>query len=220
MLDQFLHYLTVERGLSENTTEAYHHDLSRFLNYLEQKGLRDISRVDRVNLRAFLLSLKRQGLSTRTVARNQVALRTFFRFLLLEGIVVVNPAEGLESPKTVKTLPEMLTSREVEQLLEQPDLSTPLGVRDRAMLEMLYATGMRISELVRLPVNQVNLESGYTLIYGKGSKERVVPLGSEAVQRIDRYLKTVRTSLLKGKESPYLFVGRSGKGMKIGRAHV
>jgi integrase/recombinase XerD len=107
----------------------------------------------------------------------------------------------------------MLTSREVEQLLEQPDLSTPLGVRDRAMLEMLYATGMRISELVRLPVNQVNLESGYTLIYGKGSKERVVPLGSEAVQRIDRYLKTVRTSLLKGKESPYLFVGRSGKGM-------
>jgi integrase/recombinase XerD len=213
MLDQFLHYLTVERGLSENTTEAYHHDLSRFLNYLEQKGLRDISRVDRVNLRAFLLSLKRQGLSTRTVARNQVALRTFFRFLLLEGIVVVNPAEGLESPKTVKTLPEMLTSREVEQLLEQPDLSTPLGVRDRAMLEMLYATGMRISELVRLPVNQVNLESGYTLIYGKGSKERVVPLGSEAVQRIDRYLKTVRTSLLKGKESPYLFVGRSGKGM-------
>lgn len=213
MLDQFLHYLTVERGLSENTIEAYHHDLSRFMNYLGQRGIEDISTVDKLNLRAFLLTLKRQGLSMRTIARNQVALRTFFRFLLLEGVLEANPSEELESPKTVKTLPEILTPREVEQLLEQPDLKTPLGVRDRAMLEMLYATGMRVSELVRLPMNQVNLEAGYAVIYGKGSKERVVPLGSEAIQRTTGYLQTVRNGFLKGRESACLFIGRSGKGM-------
>ena len=213
MLDQFLHYLTVEKGLSDNTLEAYRHDLGRFLNHLREKGIQDISEVDKVNLRSFLLSLKRQGLSTRTLARNQVALRTFFRFLVLEGNLEANPAEELDSPKMVKTLPEILTPREVEQLLEQPDLKTPLGIRDRAMLEILYATGMRVSELVQLPVNQVNLEAGYALIYGKGSKERVVPLGSEAIHWISHYLQTIREGLLKGKESSFLFIGRSGKGM-------
>ena len=177
MLDRFLHYLTVERGYSDNTIEAYHHDLSRFMQHLEQKGISDIARVDRLDLRAFFLALRRQGLSPRTVARNQVALRTFFRFLVLEGVLEINPSEELESPKTVQALPEILTSREVEELLEQPDVATPLGIRDRAMLEMLYATGMRVSELVGLPMNQVHLEAGYALIYGKGSKERVNPSG-------------------------------------------
>ena len=213
MLDQFLHYLTVERGYSENTIEAYHHDLRRFMNYLEQKGIRDISKVNKLNLRTFLLALKKQGLSMRTVARNQVVLRSFFRYLVLEGLLETNPSEELESPRTVKTLPEILTSREVEELLEQPNLKTPLGVRDRAMLETIYATGMRVSELIGLPLNHVNLEAGYALIYGKGSKERVVPLGSEAIGWIARYLEKVRSGLVKGKESPPLFVGRSGKGL-------
>ncbi len=213
MLDRFLHYLTVERGYSDNTIEAYHHDLSRFMQYLEQKGISDISRVDRMDLRAFLLSLRQRGLSTRTIARNQVALRTFFRFLILEGVLEINPSEELESPKTVQALPEILTSREVEELLEQPDVTTPLGIRDRAMLEMLYATGMRVSELVGFPMNQVHLEAGYALIYGKGSKERAVPLGSEAVRWIDRYLQSVRSSLTGGRESACLFVGRTGRGM-------
>ena len=213
MLDQFLHYLTVEKGLSDNTLEAYHHDLSRFFDYLREKGIEDFSKVDQLNLRAFLLSLKRQGLSTRSVARNQVALRTFFRFLVLEGILGTNPAEELESPKMARRLPEILTFREVEQLLEQPDLKTPLGIRDRAMLELLYATGMRVSELIQIPLNQVNLEAGYALIFGKGSKERVVPIGSEAIQWVTLYLETVRDRLLKGKEHPLLFIGRSGKGI-------
>jgi integrase/recombinase XerD len=213
MLDQFLHYLTVERGYSENTIEAYHHDLRRFMNYLEQKGIGDISKVNKLNLRTFLLGLSKQGLSMRTVARNQVALRTFFRYLVLEGLLEKNPSEELESPRTVQTLPEILTSREVEELLEQPDLKTPLGVRDRAMLETIYATGMRVSELIGLPLNHVNLEAGYALIYGKGSKERVVPLGSEAIGWIARYLETVRSGLVKGKEISPLFVGRCGKGL-------
>jgi integrase/recombinase XerD len=213
MLDQFLHYLTVEKGLSENTIEAYHHDLVRFFEHLKEKGIQDVSKVEPLNLRAFFLRLRRRGLSTRTVGRNQVVLRSFFRFLVLEGILEANPAEELESPKMIKTLPQILTFREVELLLEQPDLKTPLGIRDRAMLEMLYATGMRVSELIGLPMNQVNLEAGYTLVYGKGSKERVVPLGGEAIQWVTLYLETVRNRLLKGKESPLLFVGRSGNGM-------
>jgi len=212
-LDHFLHHLTVERGLSENTLIAYDHDLTRFFGYLRQRGIEELSKVDKLTLRTFLVVLRHQGLSARTVARNQVALRSFFRFLALEGVMSVNPSEDLESPGVVKTLPSLLTSREVEQLLEQPELKSPLGLRDRAMLEMLYATGMRVSELVGFPTNQMNLETGYVVIYGKGSKERLVPLGKEAVRWIGHYLERVRNDLLKGRESPYLFVGRSGKGL-------
>lgn len=213
MLDQFLHYLTVEKGLSENTIDAYRHDLVRYFEYLKEKGVEEVAKVDSLNLRAFFLHLRRKGLSPKTVGRNQVVLRNFFRFLVLEGVLESNPAEDLESPRMARTLPEILTSREVESLLEQPDLKTPLGIRDRAMLEMLYATGMRVSELMELPMNQVNLEAGYTLVYGKGSKERVVPLGSEAIRWITLYLEGVRSRLLKGKDSLLLFVSRSGTGM-------
>jgi len=212
-LDRFLHHLTVERGLSENTLIAYDHDLTRFFGYLREKGIEELSKVDKLTLRTFLVVLRHQGLSARTVARNQVALRSFFRFLALEGVASINPSEDLESPGVAKTLPSLLTSREVEQLLKQPDLKSPLGLRDRAMLEMLYATGMRVSELVGFPTNQMNLETGYVVIYGKGSKERLVPLGKEAVRWIGHYLERVRNDLLKGRESPYLFVGRSGKGL-------
>jgi integrase/recombinase XerD len=139
--------------------------------------------------------------------------RTFFRFLVQEGILEANPVENLESPKIAKTLPEILTLKEIEQLLERPNLQTPLGKRDRSMLEMLYATGMRVSELTRLLIHQVNLEGGYVLLYGKGSKERIVPIGSEAMKWAALYLKESRAVLAKGKESPFLFINRSGKAM-------
>jgi len=213
MLDQFLHYLTVEKGLSANTVEAYGHDLDRFLGYLKERGIEDLAKVGKFDVRAFLLTLKKKDLSTRTLARNVVAIRMFFRFLIQEGILEANPVEELESPRLARTLPEILTLGEVERLLEQPDLRTPLGVRDRAMLEMLYAAGMRVSELIKLPLNQVNLEGGYVLLYGKGSKERVVPIGKEALKWVTLYLKTVRGRLTRGKESPFLFVNRSGKSM-------
>jgi integrase/recombinase XerD len=157
--------------------------------------------------------LRKRNLSTKTIVRNLVAVRTFFRFLVQEGILESNPIEELESPKVAKTLPEILTLREIEQLLEQPNLQTSLGIRDRAMLEILYATGMRVSELTHLPTHQVNLEGGYVLLYGKGSKERVVPLGSEAMKWVNLYLETARRKLAKGKESPLLFINRSGRGM-------
>ncbi len=213
LLDQFLHYLIVEKGLSKNTIVAYSHGLGRFLNHLREKGVQEIRDVGKFHVRGFLLMLRKRNLSTKTIVRNLVAVRTFFRFLIQEGILESNPVEELESPKVAKTLPEILTLREIEQLLEQPNLQTSLGTRDRAMLEILYATGMRVSELTHLPIHQVNLEGGYVLLYGKGSKERIVPLGSEAMKWITLYLKTARGKLAKGKESPMLFINRSGKGM-------
>jgi integrase/recombinase XerD len=213
LLDQFLHYILVEKGLSKNTIDAYSHGLNRFLDYLRRKGIQEMPKVSKLDIRAFLLGLKRQGLSTKSVVRNLAAIRSFFRFLIQEGILDANPIEELESPKIERKLPEILTLKEVEQLLGQPNSQTPLGIRDRTMLEVLYATGMRVSELTKLPVQQVNLEGGYVLVFGKGSKERIIPLGSEAMKWIALYLSSARERLAKGKESPSLFINRSGKGM-------
>jgi integrase/recombinase XerD len=213
LLDQFLHYLIVEKGLSKNTIEAYSHGLTRFLNHLREKGVQEIREVAKFHIRGFLLALRGKNLNAKSIVRNLVAIRTFFRFLIQEGVLGSNPVEELESPKVAKTLPEILSLEEIEQILEQPNLQTPLGTRDRAMLEMLYATGMRVSELTQLPIHQVNLEGGYVLLYGKGSKERIVPLGTEAMKWVTVYLKTARGILSKGKENPSLFINRSGKGM-------
>ncbi|MCJ7705924.1 MAG: site-specific tyrosine recombinase XerD [Desulfobacterales bacterium] len=212
-LDQFLHYLIVEKGLSKNTIEAYSHGLNRFLNYLRGKGTEEVREISKLDIRGFLLFLKRKGLSSKTLARNLVSIRVFLRFLTEESILSANPAEEIESPKTAKTLPEILSLEEVETLLEQPDPQIPQGMRDRAMLEMLYATGMRVSELTRLQVNHVHLDAGYVLVYGKGSKERIVPIGNEAIKWARRYMGETRERLLKKRESPFLFVNRSGKPM-------
>ncbi|OGP90981.1 MAG: site-specific tyrosine recombinase XerD [Deltaproteobacteria bacterium RBG_16_48_10] len=213
LLDQFVHYLIVEKGLSANTIAAYSHGLNRFLEHLGRKGIEEIKDISKNDIRAFLLTLKKRGLSSKTIVRNLVSIRTFLRFLNEEGFLPINPAEEIESPKVTQTLPQILSLKEVEQLLEQPDVKTPLGIRDRAMLEILYATGMRVSELTQLPVHHVNLEAGYVILYGKGSKERVVPIGSEAMKWVQLYLKEARERLSKGRESPFLFTNRSGKRM-------
>ena len=168
LLDQFLHYLVVEKGLAQNTIEAYGHGLTRFFDHLKGKKVQNVREVGKFDVQGFLLALRKKGLSTRSIVRDLTAIRSFFRFLTQEGFLGVNPVENLESPKVAKTLPEILSLKEVEQILEQPNVQTPLGVRDRAMLEMLYATGMRVSELTHLPTHQVSLEGGYVLLYGKG----------------------------------------------------
>jgi integrase/recombinase XerD len=213
LLDQFLHYLIVEKGLSQNTIEAYGHGLARFFEHLRGKKIQAVRDVGRFDVQGFLVALRKKGLNAKSIARDIVAIRSFFRFLIQEGVLETNPVEDLESPKVARRLPEVLSLKEIEQILEEPNQQTPLGMRDRAMLELLYATGMRVSELTRLPTNQVNLEGGYVLLYGKGSKERIVPLGSEAMKWIALYLKRARGILSKGKESPSLFINRSGKPM-------
>jgi integrase/recombinase XerD len=212
-LDQFLHYLVVEKGLSQNTIDAYSHGLARFLDHLRGKKIHDVREVSKFDVQGFLLALKKKNLNTKSIVRDLAAIRSFFRFLIQEGILETNPVENLESPKVAKTLPEISSLKEIERILEQPNVQTPLGMRDRAMLEMLYATGMRVSELTHLPTHQANLEAGYVLLYGKGSKERIVPLGSEAMKWVTLYLKAARGSLLKSKDSPFLFINRSGKEM-------
>jgi integrase/recombinase XerD len=187
--------------------------LARFFDHLREKKIQNVRDISKFDVQGFLLALKKKNLGTKSIVRNLVAIRSFFRFLIQEGILETNPVENLESPKVAKTLPEILSLKEIEQILEQPNVQTPLGVRDRAMLEMLYATGMRVSELTHLPTHQVNLEGGYVLLYGKGSKERIVPLGSEAMKWVALYLKASRGTLSKGKESPSLFINRLGKEM-------
>jgi len=212
-LDRFLHYLAVEKGVSKNTLEAYSHGLNRFIEHLEGKGIKTPNEISRLDIREFLLFLKKKGLSSRSIARNLVSIRVFLRFLVEDGLLQANPADEIESPKIAKTLPEILSLDEVETLLEQPDLLNPRGVRDRAMLEILYATGMRVSELVRLQTPHLHLEAGYVLLFGKGSKERIVPIGKEALRWVERYLKESRPNLLKHKESSFLFLNRSGQPM-------
>lgn len=211
-LDRFLHYLVVEKGLSSNTIEAYSHDLNRFLTYLQQKEIPELDQVSKGDIRGFLLLLKKEGLSSRTLARVLVSIRVFLRFLVEEALLSNSPAEEVDSPKLPRTLPNILDLDEVERLLEQPDQGLQ-GLRDRAMLELLYATGMRVSELMRLPINHVHLEAGYVLLFGKGSKERIVPMGHEAIRWVQRYLHESRPQLLKGRESEFLFISRYGKPM-------
>ncbi len=225
LLERFLHYLVVEKGLSKNTIEAYGHGVNRFLNYLRAKGKGEVEEISKMDIREFLLFLKRKGLSSKTLARNLISLRVFLRFLTEESILSANPAEEIEAPKIAKTLPDILSFDEVDRLIEQPNPELPQGLRDRAMLEMLYATGMRVSELTQLQLNHVHLNPGYVVLFGKGSKERIVPIGGEAMKWVRRYLEDARKTLLKKRESPFLFVNRSGKPMsrqyfwKVLKAH-
>ncbi|HDZ90821.1 MAG TPA: site-specific tyrosine recombinase XerD [Deltaproteobacteria bacterium] len=209
LTDQFIDHLRLERGLSKNTIEAYSRDLSRLNRFLEESDLSPLQ-VSRKEIRQYAGTLKR-GLSARSVARNISATKMFFRFLTREGIIGENPARLLESPRLSRKLPEVLIMAEVERLLAQPDPSTPAGQRDQAMLELLYATGLRVSELVGLKVLNVNLESGYVRTLGKGSKERLVPMGTKALQAVRDYLSGGRPQLLRGANLPHLFLNFRGR---------
>ncbi len=206
---EFLTYLVVEKGLAANTIESYRHDLDRFRNYLEQKG-RELTEVERLDLVDYLKGLYSAGYKPASIARGVASLRSFFRFLAADGHIRQDPAELLESPKRWQTLPKYLRPDEVDRLLAQADPATPEGLRDKAMLELLYATGLRVSELVKVKVQDLNLQIGYMTCLGKGSKERIIPVGNQARDWILRYIREGRNLLLKEPE-PYLFLNRQGK---------
>ena len=207
-LAAFLDHLTVERGLSPRTVEAYRSDLIRFF----ARCRKPVGTVRREDVREFLARHRAEGRAAATAARRLVALRTFYRFLLLDRLVEVDPTENVEPPRALRRLPGYLTSAEVESLLGAPDVETPLGLRNRAILELLYATGIRVSELTGLTLDRYNAEGGYVLVMGKGSKERVVPLGEVAHDWVGRYKAEARSILLKSRESSALFVtARSGQ---------
>ena len=210
-LPRFVNYLRVERGLSPRTVEAYRRDVGKFLQHCQARRL-EPTRIERAQLVDFLGQLYKQGLDARTVARQLVSLRVFYRFLLQEEAVAADPTAEVASPRVWKRLPGYLTLEEVERLLRQPDRRTPAGLRDAAMLELLYATGLRVSELVGLEVSDLQLEMGTVRCLGKGSKERVVPVGREAVNALREYLAAGRAKLAR-RPSSALFVSQRGRAL-------
>jgi integrase/recombinase XerD len=209
-LDQFYQHLSVERGLASLTLAAYARDLQDFYEYLEGRGRDGWAAVTLGDLKDYLAALEARGLSARSRARRLSALRQFFRFLEREEAVHVNPVEFLDSPRLPQRLPQVLGEREVVALLQAPDPATPGGQRDAALLEVLYATGLRVSELVGLTLKQLDLRRGVVRPLGKGSKERVVPMVAQATEKLQLYLSQGRTQLLKGRPSPYVFLNRRG----------
>ena len=209
LLDQFMNYLRVERGLSANTIVAYNHDLITFFDFLNQRGAAPLQ-ITQDDLVSFVAE-KRPQLSARSLARCLVSIRTFYRFCVTEGKIESNPARLLGIPKLYQHLPNILNRDEVEALLSQPDPQTDLGRRDKAMLELLYATGLRVTELVGLKINNINLEAGFIRTMGKGSKERIIPMGTKALDALKEYLQDSRPSFLQKGKLPYLFLNRRGK---------
>jgi integrase/recombinase XerD len=204
----FLNYLRVEKGLSQNTIHAYRRDMAKFAQFTAKRGLKvaDISRGDIVD---FLGTLYRKGLDSRSVARELVTIRHFFRFSLLEGFVAEDPAANIESPKFRQSLPDFLSLEEVDKLLALPDVSTPVGLRDKAMIELMYSTGLRVSELCGLRVSDLQIEAGCLRCIGKGNKERLVPVGRRALDVVELYLRKSRPAILGEATSPYLFINRN-----------
>jgi integrase/recombinase XerD len=206
---EYVLYLQVEKGLAANSVESYRRDLARLKAWAEARG-REPQGLDKSDVSEFVMSLSRGGLSSRSVARSLSAARGFYRYLLLDGHIKVDPTAERNPPAWREKLPRFLSKEEVEQLLEAPDTSNPEGVRDRAMIEVLYATGLRVSELVGLTKSSVDVDAGVLFCTGKGSKQRSVPVGRSAVAWLQRY-EAARRALLAGRESQKLFVGYLGR---------
>ncbi|MCP2619590.1 site-specific tyrosine recombinase XerD, partial [Candidatus Aminicenantes bacterium AC-335-K20] len=208
-IKSFLDYLSIEKGLSSNTIQSYRRDLEKLKLFLEKKC--SIEKATGKDISNFIQHLGKLNLSSRSIARCLSAIKNFYKFLILEGIIEVNPTLNISSPKIWFTLPRYLTFDEVEKLLSSPDESSEIGLRDKAILETMYATGLRVSELISLKLSDLNLELGYIKCVGKGGKERIIPLGKIANQKIRDYLKSSRNKLLKNEDSEFLFVNYRGK---------
>ena len=208
LLRNFLSYIAVEKGLAKNTVDSYERDLRKYLKYMKAKKPDEITQSD---VAAFLKDMTKSGIAAPSCARCLAALRGFHKFLLTDGLAKTDPTINLETPRGWKRLPKALSTKDVESLLDQPDRKTSIGVRDKAMLEILYATGLRVSELVGLKWQNINLERGFLVVIGKGSKERVVPLGEMAVAALEEYVANGRRFLLGNVESDYLFISSKRK---------
>jgi integrase/recombinase XerD len=209
LLEQYLDHLRVERGLSPLTLDAYGRDLGRLAADARRRGT-ELLALGQSDLATYIGKLRNDGLGARSVGRAVHAVRGFYRFAVREGRLRVDPMENLKAPRAFKALPRFLTGEQVEALLHAPDTAKPLGLRDRAILEVLYATGLRVSELTGLRPGDVDLDVGIVTCLGKGRKERIVPVGREARGWIERYLDEVRPALVRGRSAPVLFVSPRG----------
>lgn len=212
LLNRFLDHLFLDKGLSKNTHAAYANDLRRYLSYLDERGIEDITGVRPEHIRGLVAVLSEMGMAGSSVARNLSSIRMFTRFLILEDILQKDPTEHVELPKKPKHLPDVLETSEVDRLLAQPDAERPIGVRDRAMLEFMYATGVRVSELVGLKQSDVFEDEGFARVFGKGGKERLVPVGGIALRHLAGYNRDVRPILAKrGQGEDVLFLSMRGR---------
>jgi integrase/recombinase XerD len=215
-LDAYLTHLTVERRLARNSVDSYARDLQGLAEFAAGHG-KNLEALTRQDLEGHVRDLMAEGRSPRSVARAVACYRGFFRFLMIDGRLTVNPADDLRPPRAWKVLPRYLAVEDVDRLLEQPIVSTPRGLRDRALIELLYATGMRVSELLSLRPADVNLEASYLTCSGKGDKQRIVPIGDEAGDWVKRYIREGRPALLGKRSSPRLFVNAKGGGPGLTR---
>lgn len=213
LLDAYLDHLRVEKGLARNTLEAYSRDLAEFIHWVDETLEKSVHDLRDEDLRFYFLAKGQAGMSARSVRRKTSSLRGLFRYLQKEGYMVEDPTELIEVPRLGTPLPKDLTIDEVDRLLAQPDPAEPLGIRNQAMLELLYATGLRVSELLGLRLQDLNLEVGYVVAYGKGKKERLVPVGEMALEKLKEYLSAVRPALDKTAKARHVFLNRSGKGL-------
>lgn len=204
-IDLFLNYLRVERHLADNTLQAYGRDLRFFSEYLSKNKISVLEKVTEKNILEFISSCRKRGVKSRSIARTLVAVRSLFRFMIREKIMENDPTSKIEFPKLGIRLPKTMNLEQVDSLLAQPDLNKDIGARDHAMLQLMYATGMRVSELVNVKLNSLNLDGGYLRVFGKGSKERVVPMGDVARKALEDYITNIRNK--KGiAASEYLFI--------------
>ncbi|MDH6364931.1 integrase/recombinase XerD [Enterococcus sp. PF1-24] len=213
-VEEYLHYLTIERGLSYNTRISYERDLNHYLEFLTSCQITDWQQIDRYTIVDFLQKLQNDGLATASITRMISTLRRFHQFLRQERYSEHDPMQHIDSPKKSQKLPHTLSLEEVEKIIETPDTTKPLGIRDRAILEVMYATGVRVSELIGLKLGDLHLSMGLLQTIGKGDKERIIPLGDYAIHWIERYLSEVRPQLVKkNPDEVLLFVNSHGNGL-------
>ncbi len=217
-IDAFIDFLFVERGLAKNTLVAYRHDLQEYIVYLKAKGFSEPNCVSRKDITDYMFHKKKQGLSTRSICRALAAIKTFHRFLARERLATEDPTDLVDTPKIWKKIPDVLTAAEIEAMIHSVKGHQWQAGRDRAILELFYASGMRVSELVELKVENVNFSVGYVRCIGKGSKERIVPIGKKAQEAIAKYLEGVRPRLARQTSTAHLFLSRLGK--KISRQSI
>jgi integrase/recombinase XerD len=207
----FIQYLSVEKGLALNTLESYERDLTQYIDFTEKSGITQLQDTKKIHIQNYLLQLKKLGRASSSMTRSMVSIRSFYQFLVRERLLELDPSLNMESPRLVKRLPKVLSIQEVETLLEAPETTTPYGMRDKAMLEVLYATGMRVSELISLNAGHVNLGMGFVRCIGKGSKERIIPLGRIAAKWLHDYTQMMRHQLLRdSKADDALFINHLG----------
>lgn len=211
LLDNFYNYMVVEKRLASNTIDSYSRDLIKFVEFVESNNRKHIKDCSRLDLLSFLNVIKKKGLSSRSLSRMLSSIKSFYNFLVSDGILTHNPFQEVQSPKIDQKLPGVLTQEEVDRLISAPDTDTPLGLRDRTLFEVLYATGLRVSELVSLKLKNINIEAGFVIVIGKGSKERVVPFGEEAALWLQKYINRSRPTLLSATMNAHIFVNRSGQ---------